>query len=403
MKTTLKNLFNEWEDDLIGIDESTVCENTEISSDRIVKNAFSQSGLTKKKKSFGKAFKLTVIAAALTAVLVVGTTVFAQGQFQFLFHDYVNGDDSTPVYVGENQNISSDKVYVKLLGVTGDNTKLYSVLEITAKDGSDFVDDYANTYIQTYDEEFKDSMPNMDEMQIAGEQDRHILTSQYQFQDAKTIKAQIDIDGNRNGSYLTIQNHGLYFYHVDEIVYRLTGKESAEESAQIQQKIEQRYSPTLKENQFIRYDLDKNIYCIVTKTKSDFDYRISFELNYESAFKEFHAEQNIPDIGGLKLIVKSVHAEATGITIRGDYQTAEKSAVKINSLMSKQKLTVELNDGTIVKPYYTSLSFDSDESAEVQEGFMEIYYEFIDTDNHHVTLIPAQDMKSVTFNGVIFR
>ena len=103
------------------------------------------------------------------------------------------------------------------------------------------------------------------------------------------------------------------------------------------------------------------------------------------------------------MIVKSVHAEATGITIRGDYQTAEKSAVKINSLMSKQKLTVELNDGTIVKPYYTSLSFDSDESAEVQEGFMEIYYEFIDTDNHHVTLIPAQDMKSVTFNGVIFR
>ena len=65
MKTTFKNLFNEWNDDLLDIPESTVCEHTDISSYTVKNSVLSQLGLHKKKKPFGKAFKLTVIAPLL--------------------------------------------------------------------------------------------------------------------------------------------------------------------------------------------------------------------------------------------------------------------------------------------------------------------------------------------------
>ena len=65
MRTTFKNLFNEWNDDLLNIPENTLCENTDISSCTIINNVLLQLGLHKKKKPFGKVFKLTVIAPLL--------------------------------------------------------------------------------------------------------------------------------------------------------------------------------------------------------------------------------------------------------------------------------------------------------------------------------------------------
>lgn len=412
MKTTFKDIFMELEDDMVSLPETTIYENTGITSDTIKSNAFSQLGLHKKKKSFSKTFKLTVIAATLGAALIAGTTAFAQGQFPFLFKDYVSGEDSTPVFAGENQQFTSDKVNVQLMGLTGDNTQLYSVVQITLKDHANFVEDYENTYIQPYDEEFKDGgIPAMDEIITDKEPAPQRIVSEYEFENNQVIKGKINIPGNKNGCHLTLQNHGLYFYHIDEIIYHFSGNESNTECQQIEQDIKNKYSPTLTKNQFIKYDIDQKTFCIVTKTKMDIPYTISFDANYETAYKDFDIANhdtliNIGGKNGFTLDIQSIHAESSGITITGHYQSSLKSAVKMNSLAQKQKLTVTMNDGTIIEPYYEGFSFDNDEKANIWEGSMEIHYAFMEEDSTGTLitmLIDTTKIQSVTFHDMTFR
>ena len=42
MQTTFKNLFSEWDDDLLSIPENTICENVGISIQTIRNNTLSQ-------------------------------------------------------------------------------------------------------------------------------------------------------------------------------------------------------------------------------------------------------------------------------------------------------------------------------------------------------------------------
>ena len=52
MKTNFKNVFNEWEDDLIDISENTLIEDTIVSGDSVKSRVFSELGINKKKKPF---------------------------------------------------------------------------------------------------------------------------------------------------------------------------------------------------------------------------------------------------------------------------------------------------------------------------------------------------------------
>lgn len=145
MKTTFKNLFNEWNDDLLDIPESTVCEHTGVSSHTIKNNVLSQLGLHKKKKPSGKAFKLTVIAATLATALIVGTTAInANGGIQLVFEEFFGGNmNSAGLYDGGNVTITSSdpNLNIEFLGVTGDERNIYAVIEIFKKDNTAFTDE----------------------------------------------------------------------------------------------------------------------------------------------------------------------------------------------------------------------------------------------------------------------
>ena len=144
MKTTLKNAFNDWNDDLIDISTNTLCEDTGISSDSIKLSVLSQLALNKKKKIFGRSFKFTVIAATLATALIIGTTAInANGGVQLVLEEFFGGNmNSAGLYDGGDVKITSldPNLDIEFLGVTGDERNVYAVIEIFKKDNTAFTD-----------------------------------------------------------------------------------------------------------------------------------------------------------------------------------------------------------------------------------------------------------------------
>ncbi len=144
MKTTFKTLFHELEDDVIGIEESTVCENTGVSSEAVKRNVMAHLGLHKKRKTFGKTFRMTLIAAVLSAALIIGTTVIgANGGMELLKEFFTGMVSSSDLYHGGNVEVatSDPNLQVELLAVTGDQNNFYAVIRAEKKDGTAFTDE----------------------------------------------------------------------------------------------------------------------------------------------------------------------------------------------------------------------------------------------------------------------
>ena len=144
MKTNFKNVFNEWEDDLIDISENTLIEDTIVSGDSVKSRVFSELGINKKKKPFSKTFKLTLIAATLALAILVGTTVInANGGIERIREFFTGSVSSSDLYDGGNVEVTTlDKnLNVELLAVTGDKNNFYAVIQAEKKDGTTFTDE----------------------------------------------------------------------------------------------------------------------------------------------------------------------------------------------------------------------------------------------------------------------
>ena len=149
MKTTFKNTFNEWEDDLLDISQNTVTENTDVSSDAVKSRVFSQLGLNKKKKHFSRTVKLSMIAATLAVAVLVGTTaISANGGIERIKEFFTGSVSSSDLYDGGNVEVktSDPNLNVELLAVTGDKNNFYAVVQAEKKDGTTFTDE---NYIYT--------------------------------------------------------------------------------------------------------------------------------------------------------------------------------------------------------------------------------------------------------------
>ena len=147
MTTTFRNVFNEFDDDFLNIDESSICESIGINIDDIKNRVFSRIKAEIPKNQTSKKFTKRLTTLLLAATLLVSTavgTIYASGGVQPIFQEFFGGNmNSAGLYNGEDITLTSTdpNLNVKLLGVTGDERRLYTVLEITKKDGSTITDE----------------------------------------------------------------------------------------------------------------------------------------------------------------------------------------------------------------------------------------------------------------------
>ena len=310
MKTTFKNLFNEWDDDLLNIPENTVCENMGISSQAIKNNALSQIGLPKKKKPFGKAFKLTVIAATLATTLIIGTTAInANGGVQLVFEEFFGGNmNSMGLYSGSDITFTSSdpNINVELLGLTGDEYSVHVMLEATKKDGSAFTEDGYINPITFWNEQERNaiiSSPPDDPFEFVnrmlgaygieiyckdrdtgGSGRRENTNPQYYLNEDRTVmKILISVSSkNRDlrDGIMTIKSTKFTARKVLELLasYPQASAESVET-----------YENIIKERHLDRNDTamffysDESVdYCLVDKQDFDLPFEMSFKLNYRN-------------------------------------------------------------------------------------------------------------------------
>lgn len=423
--------------------------NEGIDSEVIKNNAFEQLGLGgRKKKRFSKKAMISLIAAAVVAA-VVGTSVIAAGQFKNVFDGYIIGDDDTPVYTGDNVKINSSKTDVTIQGITCDDTFLFAALEIKKKDGTPFVDSLDDTYILPYDYRalidrvwpecyddqhvfFQELMPDEDDEDYEWFMTDRTGEIKYDFADTKTIKGMVSYDNSSRytrydrdnpeeygrydfqGKTLELREGKIYIYHKDEVIYRYKEVNNwADFDYDIYEKqtekIKEKYTPLLKENQMIMYDQEckmvtndewyhDDVLYIATVTPVDVDFVVTFDINYQPQKLVVDVDKDKTyQIGNMNMHFDSI--EVYPFSIYMDIRYEGKLDMDVFNGDSDKKpyghfgLDIEMNDGKMIK---TGLGMSLNGGGNTVEVG---YRQFTDEDGNLVQ-INTDNIKAIYLGGV---
>lgn len=307
MKTTFKKVFDEFDDELMNIDEFNACESIDIDVEKIKKEVLMRINDKNDKKKFSK--KLITLLVAVV-ILITGTVgAFATGSVQSIFKELFNnsGINSAGLYDGGNVEIVScdESLNVELLGVMGDSKRLYSAIEITKKDGSAVID-------EDYEEPFcwlKDTPSPMPEDKTIydylsckaeyvdkngnSSHNKVLITIKYSLsEDNKSIKLFVvsrifesDLEGGR----ATVTSESIGAYNIHEVIYEVdyAGKTYSDYD-DTEPFDEELIDRRLQELGITEDDCrtiesgQKMKYCWCDTKKFELPFEISFDLNYKS-------------------------------------------------------------------------------------------------------------------------
>lgn len=148
MKTTFKRVFDELDDEMMGIENNSVCEDIDIDVEKIKGQVFMQLGEKEKKPRATKKVVAMLIAAVIVVCGAIGA--YASGSVQYAFRDWLSGSlNASGLYDGGKIELQSgdDSLDISLLGITGDDEKIYASIEVRKKDGSAVIDeDYVHPF-----------------------------------------------------------------------------------------------------------------------------------------------------------------------------------------------------------------------------------------------------------------
>lgn len=418
-----------------------------VRSDAVKDGVFSQLGLgVKNKKKFNK--KIFGFIAAAAALAVIGTSVIAVNPFKDAFKGYIGITDDVPVYAGDNVQISSDKANVELKGVVCDDTMLFATFEITKKDGTPFINDISDSYIQSFDQNYRNS--RWEAFANSGKKDAGLLIDDdqkvfftelapnendtqenyiekmrwmggrisYDFKDNKTIKGFLEYNNSNKydfqGKTLGLSEGKIYIYTRGERIYNYQEmNNNAKYNFKIYKsqtdKIVEKYTPLLKENQIIDWVTENNSLYITTITEVDVDYKISFDVNYkpQNLFIKMDNTKEF-DIAEGKITFDSIEitpfrAILKGISSGGlnwDQIGGSTLDTKNNMFYRYGGLDIVLKDGTIIKTGLgMSVNNDRIDGQPDLTGLNISYNKFCD-DNFNFTAIDPANVKAVYLVGV---
>lgn len=172
MKVKFKDVFNNFEDDLINIDEQSIYDDIDIDISKVKERAFEQlntninnnnSVNTNGKKRYNKKFRITLIAAVISVSIILGTTAaYASGMLDSIFGGFFGGNlNAAGLYDGKNVTFESPdpNINAQLLGITGDERQVYAMIEVSHKDDTPITDEGFIHPFWGYDEsEYEDEV-----------------------------------------------------------------------------------------------------------------------------------------------------------------------------------------------------------------------------------------------------
>ncbi len=324
MKKTF--VFDKSENDILDIDESTVNKETGINAARVKESVMKEikSGKKAKKFSAKKIFSIVAVAAAITAAATV-TVQAATGVFNPAFGEIFSGQPANGVFPGSDISVKSDTLDIEFVGVTGDETNMFSVYNITRKDGSNFVDTTDNYCFLGTNAQMDVSESAFKKLKLMMDGGRGVGDGvTYEFVDAKTIRAMAvfsDTAGCIKGERLTVTDTETSFYHIDEVLYSDKSNTFLGCNAYMEKNdaLIKEKEASFNENQYIIPILDKDgtsKLAVTTVTTIPFEYELGAKLNYKTTEKTFsEAEGKTFRSRNTDWTIKNVKAGSFTLTI----------------------------------------------------------------------------------------
>ena len=294
MKNTF--VFDKSENDLLDLEEETVIKETGIDTAKVKESIMKEikSGKKTKKNSIKKIFSIAAIAAAITAAATI-TVQAATGVFNSVFGEIFAGQPANGVFPGSDVSVKSDMLDIDFLGITGDETEMFSIYNITKKDGSSFVDTTENyLFLGTYAEMNVTESPYkmLKSMLDGGYSSSDGVI--YDFVDEKTIRAFVvysDTRGCIKGEKLTVTDTETNFFHIDEVLYSDASDTflGCTEYMEKNETLIKQKTDSLHEDQTIMPIIDEGHakLAVLTQTTIPFEYELSAKLNYKTTEKSF--------------------------------------------------------------------------------------------------------------------
>ena len=417
MKTN--NIFDRMDKET-EVNEQTVIEETGVSTDK-VKELFGEmvknNGKTKAVKKRKTKKVITVIAAAIAAVLALGTiTAGATGSFNGVFGKMFSGEAADGMYSGGSVDISSNIVNVDFKGIAGDNEEVFGLMNMTKKDGTAFFEGDAKEYFVVSDQQNDGvdssvtctrSLSDQISAKLFYHADSGIGSMMYNVVDNNTIEAIFgysDTEFNIIGETLSFNEDHVTLYHIDETF--MTGKEYFEtfnehsdkndpfwsDGLSIFEKLEKQYGKKLNDNQMIYFDNNGNV-SLLSSTKLDIDLNGSVKLNYKDTSRKITEAEGIKTtFSGSEVTVRSLDVRPFSVRLELEYPTADTE--ELADIHDKQSpnavnsITVTMKNG---KSYTSDNSpgFGSDNTERLTFSF---------SDKTRVVIDPQQ-ISRIVYNG----
>ncbi|MBQ1545934.1 MAG: hypothetical protein IIZ59_00175 [Clostridia bacterium] len=434
MKT--KNIFDKLENENTIID-STVIENTGVSTERVMEMVKQEIGNTGKVVHMGKkrktALKITaLIAAALTASIV---TASALDGFNAAFGSLFAGDSPDGLYSGGDLNIESENTNIEFLGIAGDDYVVAAAMKLRKNDGTAYVDDIENTWIApSSTEELSDYLYGAFPTIICSEiSDRYNIryttpawfnikypdaveedgsrwdllgTFGLYFDDPSTINAYIYSStwaGGIRGETMTASADNISAYTVQEIVYDYSehlddnideygDKVNMDFHAHLTEEL-QTFGTGEKNGVRVMVNPETSDIVLAHETPLDISFKLSVKMNYKNSSTEFEmkdldkcfAKWNTGASGSLKVTpfnaTLNVKLEEEMVHSYDEAKTIILGEEEWNEYLrayrsNPETLTLTLDDGTTVTAFDEGWTAD----AGTTETQFTVLYQFF-TDN----------------------
>ena len=268
---------------------------------------------------------------------------------------------------------------------------------------------------------FKELAPNENDTQEEYE-DKLIWMNgriSYDFKDKNTVKGFLEYTNSYpkydfQGKTIELSEGKIYVYTRGECIYNYhemngTSKYNYEVYKSQSEKVVEKYTPLLAENQIIDYEVETESFYITTMTEVDVDYKISFDVNYTPQNLVVDMDINNDfDIADAKMSFDSIEITPFRATLKGIY-LGEWNFSKISGGTLDEKndvfyryggLDIVMKDGTVIRTDGMSLN-----SGRVDEKIkdlveFEISYNKFGDDDLNFTAINPENIKALYLCGV---
>ena len=431
MKTTFKKVFDEFDDEIMNIDENSVCENMDIDVEKIKGEVFMRLEDKENKKRTSKKVIIMLVAAVIIAVGTIGA--YASGSLQYAFQDWFSGDlNSSGLYDGGKVELKScdESLNVNLLGITGDDEKIYTSIEVTKKDGSAVIDeDYSCPYWTLRSPESIPEGANWNHYYTcrASSTDKNgnpahasNMVKYSLSNDNKVLKIYIYtlvyVGDNLVDGRMTVTSESLGAYKINEVLDKIELGNPVEYDWD---KIKKRQKELGISDEDCINVLDDgyNKYCYGNSSVFELPFEMSFDLNYRSdnSIEKSLSWEDAPDF--IEPIAENVEMRITpfGIYLFGNYDVDALNSAEWNNEEHNMDFNcfkdvgwddtskIILNDGTVYYLYPYEGGYQKDmveEDSDYDEKFPLNYSTVIGAPwDPEFNVVDTREIKTVMING----